>query len=79
MEMKAISSQYGLENSVPAAIEAGIDVLCFGNNLSYDPDIAPRAIAIVERAVTSGRIPESRIDASYQRVLTLKRKAGLVR
>jgi beta-N-acetylhexosaminidase len=77
MEMKAISSQYGLENSVPAAIEAGIDVLCFGNNLSYDPAIAPRAIAILERAVTSGRIPEARIDASYQRVLALKRRAGL--
>jgi beta-N-acetylhexosaminidase len=78
MEMKAISSQYGLEKSVPAAIEAGIDVLCFGNNLSYDPDIAPRAIAILERAVTSGRIPESRLDVSYQRVLALKRKARLV-
>ncbi|MBI5693428.1 MAG: glycoside hydrolase family 3 protein [Verrucomicrobia bacterium] len=78
MEMKAISSQYGLENSVPAAIEAGIDMLCFGNNLSYDPDIAPRAIAVLEGAVRSGRIPESRIDASYQRVLALKRRAGLV-
>lgn len=78
MEMKAISSHYGLEKSVPAAIEAGIDVLCFGNNLSYDPDIAPRAIAILERAVTSGRIPESRIDVSYRRVLALKRKAKLL-
>jgi beta-N-acetylhexosaminidase len=78
MEMKAISSHYGLENSVPAAIEAGIDVLCFGNNLSYDPDIAAKAIGILERAVGSGRIPESRIDASHGRVLALKRRAGLV-
>ncbi|PAW66163.1 MAG: hypothetical protein B9S34_08790 [Opitutia bacterium Tous-C1TDCM] len=72
MEMKAISSQYGLENSVPLALEAGIDVLCFGNNLSYDPDIAPKAIAIIEHAVASGRIPEARIDASCARVLALK-------
>jgi autotransporter-associated beta strand protein len=78
MEMKAISSQYGLENSVPAAIEAGIDVLCFGNNLSYDVDIAPKAIAIIERAVKSGRISEARITESYERVLALKRKAGLI-
>jgi beta-N-acetylhexosaminidase len=78
MEMKAISSHYGLEKSVPAAIEAGIDVLCFGNNMSYDPDIAPKAIAILEHAVTSGRIPEARINASYERVLALKRKIGLV-
>ena len=78
MEMKAISSHYGLEKSVPLAIEAGIDVLCFGNNLSYDPDIAPRTIDILERAVTSGRISEKRLDESCARVLALKRKARLI-
>ena len=78
MEMKAISSHYGLENSLPLAINAGIDVLCFGNNLSYHPDIAPLALAILENAVTSGRIPLARIDESCQRVLALKRKAGLI-
>lgn len=78
MEMKAISSHYGLENSLPLAIEAGIDVLCFGNNLTYHPDIAPRAIAILEHAVTSGRLPISRIDESCARVLALKRRAGLL-
>lgn len=74
MEMKAISSRYGLENSVPAAIEAGVDLLCFGNNLSFDPDIAPKAIEILARAVETGRIPEERIEQSYQRVLAVKRK-----
>lgn len=76
MEMKAISSRYGLENSVPAAIEAGVDVLCFGNNLSYDPAIAAKAIDILERAVASGRISEQRIAESYQRVLALKQKVS---
>ena len=32
----------------------------------------------LERAVQSGRISEARIDESYQRVLALKRKAGLI-
>lgn len=77
MEMKAIASHYGLENSVPAAVEAGVDLLCFGNNLSFDPDIAAKAIDLLARAVESGRISAARIDASYQRVLALKRKAGL--
>lgn len=76
MEMRAISSHYGLEESVPAAIEAGIDVLCFGNNQSYDPDIAPKAIDILVRAVSSGRIPESRIDESVQRIQSLKNRRG---
>jgi beta-N-acetylhexosaminidase len=78
MEMKAISSHYGLDKCVPAAIEAGDDVLCFGNNLSYDPGIAVKALTILEQAVTSGRLPEARIDESCQRVLALKRKAGLI-
>lgn len=77
MEMKAISSRYGLEQSIPLALEAGIDLLCFGNNLSYDPDITGKAAGIIERAVTSGRLPESRIDESCERVLAIKRKAGL--
>lgn len=78
MEMKAISSHYGLENSVPDAINAGIDVLCFGNNLSYDPNIAQRAADILVRAVESGRVPAARIDEACERVLALKRKAGLI-
>jgi beta-N-acetylhexosaminidase len=77
LEMRAIASHYGLEESVLLAVEAGIDVLCFGNNLHYDPDIAGRAAAIVARAVDSGRIPAARIDVSHQRILALKRKAGL--
>lgn len=76
MEMRAISSHYGLDESVPSAVEAGIDVLCFGNNQSYDPDIAPKAIDILARAVASGRIPESRIDESVQRIQSLKRRRG---
>jgi beta-N-acetylhexosaminidase len=78
MEMKAISSQYGLANSVPLAVEAGLDVLCFGNNLAYDPDIAVKAIDLLVRAVETGRISETRIDASYRRVLALKRRARLL-
>jgi beta-N-acetylhexosaminidase len=76
LEMKAISSHYGLENAVPAAIAAGVDVLCFGNNMSYDPDIAAKAIDILAGAVESGEISEQRIEESYQRVLALKRKVG---
>lgn len=78
MEMKAISNRYGIEESIPLALGAGIDVLCFGNNMSYDPDIAPRAIAIIEHAVAAGRLSEARIDESYQRVLALKRRAKLI-
>ena len=63
---------------VSRAIAAGIDVLCFGNNLTYDPDIARKAIAILVHAVERGDLSEARIDISYRRVLALKRRAGLI-
>jgi len=78
LEMKAITSRYGLEQAVPAALNAGVDVLCFGNNLAYDPDIAPKVIALVERAVQDGTVPAARIDEACARVLALKRRAGLI-
>ncbi len=78
MEMKAISSRYGLEKSIPAALNAGVDILCFGNNLAYDPDIAPKAVAIIERAVRDGVVSEERIIEACTRVLTLKQRAGLL-
>ena len=78
MEMKAISDHYGLENSLPSAIEAGVDLLCLGNNLSYDPAIAGRATDILVRAVESGRIPETRINESCERVLALKHRIKLI-
>lgn len=78
MEMKAISTHYGLETAVVEAVNAGVDLLCFGNNMSYDPDIAPKVIALIERAVASGKIPAARIDESCARVLQLKRQIGLL-
>ncbi len=76
MEMKAIAGHHGLEKSVPAAIEAGIDLLCFGNNLSYDPGIAGKAAGLIRRAVEAGRFPEERIDESCARILALKARIG---
>lgn len=77
LEMKAIAGRYGLEQAIPAALNAGVDVLCFGNNLAYDPDIAAKAIAIMERAVRDGVVSEQRIDEACDRVLALKRQARL--
>ena len=47
------------------AVEAGVDVLLL-------PPVPDAAIAALENAVRSGRIPENRIDASVQRILAAK-------
>lgn len=72
MQMGAIASRYGLQEAVERAVCAGADLLCFGNNLHYDPDIAEKVIDILVRAVDEGRVPRERIDASCARVLAFK-------
>jgi beta-N-acetylhexosaminidase len=77
MEMQAIAGRYGLEQAVRQGIEAGLDLLCFGNNLGFDPDIAAKVAGLICQLVESGKIPEARIDESFQRVQSLKRQFKL--
>jgi beta-N-acetylhexosaminidase len=74
MEMKAISGHYGLETAIQYAIEAGIDLLCFGNNMNFTVNIGEKASNIIYQLVDSGKIPETRIDESYDRIIALKQK-----
>jgi beta-N-acetylhexosaminidase len=76
LQMAAITSQFGFETAVLAAIDAGIDLLLFGNNLVYDETIVARVIDLVEGFVAGGLISEARIDQSYARIMALKAKAG---
>jgi len=72
MNMKAIADEYGLDEAVRLAIEAGADILLFGNNLTYDPDIVKKAYGIIHRLVNEGTIEPERIYASYARIMRLK-------
>lgn len=72
MQMRAITAHYGLEEAVLRAVEAGVDILVFGNNLDYDPDIVPKAVDILVRGVDSGRLSRQRIEASFDRISKAK-------
>jgi beta-N-acetylhexosaminidase len=73
MEMKAIDDEYGLA-AIPLGIEAGLDLLLFGNNMKYDPEIGRKACDIICQLVETGKITEARVDESYQRLQRVKRK-----
>ncbi|TNJ39007.1 glycoside hydrolase family 3 [Chlorobaculum thiosulfatiphilum] len=79
MQMKAIADRYGLEEAIRLAIDAGVDVLIFGNNVSYDPDIASKATTIIRHLVEKGAISPERIDESYRRIMALKTRTILER
>ncbi|QMT59868.1 glycoside hydrolase family 3 protein [Legionella sp. PC997] len=72
MQMKAISDNYGLEQALVLAINAGADMLIFGNNLSVPSQDPIQVINIIEAKVHSGEISQERINEAYQHIVTLK-------
>ena len=74
MQMRAIADHYGQAEALLLAVEAGVDVLVFGNNLDYDPEIVPKAIDILVKAVEDGRLSPERIEASHDRILAAKQQ-----
>lgn len=72
MQMKAIADEYGREQAIVLALQAGIDVLVFGNNLEYDEHIPEQFADIVRRAVERGDLSREQIARSYQRVMRYK-------
>jgi beta-N-acetylhexosaminidase len=77
MQMKAISEHFGLEESLTLAINAGVDMFIFGNQLSCQPQDPKQVVDIIESNVISGKIKEARIDEAYQRIVTFKRSLSL--
>jgi beta-N-acetylhexosaminidase len=70
MGMGGITSNYASEEAALGAVQAGVDMVL----LPPDP---PEAIRALVQAVSSGLIPESRIDASVKRILEAKARLGL--
>lgn len=76
--MRAISAQYGFETAIEYAIQAGVDILTFGNNPRTEEehiaDIGNRAIEHILQLVAANQITEERIDRSYRRIQALKER-----
>jgi len=77
MQMEAIRSYYGLEFSIEHALNAGVDMLVFGNNSVYNSDIVPDAVNIILKLVENGSVTENRINEAYSRVMETKRVLNL--
>jgi beta-N-acetylhexosaminidase len=72
MQMNAIAKRYSLETAVTKAINAGADMLLFGNQLQKEKVTASQLIALIEKQVRDGAISEARINEAYERVRYLK-------
>ena len=74
MQMGAIRDNYSFHRAVELAVNAGVDILLYGNNLVFDPDVAEEAADAIVEGVETGRIPPRRVSESYHRITVLKRR-----
>lgn len=69
--MKAINDNFGTEEAVLRAVQAGSDIILMPVDLN-------KAYNEVLGAIKKGEIPESRIDQSVKRILALKEKREII-
>ena len=73
LQMKAVHTLFPFETIIEQAINAGVDVLVFGNNLEdYDETLAQKTIQTIRKLLAEQRISEAQIRTSYQRIIDLK-------
>ncbi|ASQ47481.1 glycoside hydrolase family 3 protein [Legionella clemsonensis] len=73
MQMRAISEHFGLEQAITLSVNAGADMLLFGNQLSDKPQDLEEIVNIIETKVKQGKIKEERINDAYQHIVAFKR------
>jgi len=76
MQMGAIRDQFGYDDAIRLAINAGVDVLTIGNQLVFEEGIVTRTIDLIEGMVRDGSISEARIDESWSRISAFKTGLG---
>lgn len=73
MQMHAITKQYGMEEAIKLAIQAGVDILCFSNNImGSEVRTVDKVHEIIRKLVENGTIDNERIDQSFERIMKLK-------
>ncbi len=76
MSMAAIVDYYGFDDAILLAVQAGVDILLYNENLTTDgSSLARHVVDLIERNVQNGSIAESRIDESYNRIMALKQRS----
>ncbi|KYJ85547.1 glycoside hydrolase family 3 protein [Sulfurovum riftiae] len=75
LQMGAISKKYGLRNTLKLAINAGDDMLIFGNQLDPKHTVSTKKLVeTVKSLIKSGEVNEKSIEYAYRRIQRLKKK-----
>ncbi|MFI3258901.1 MAG: glycoside hydrolase family 3 N-terminal domain-containing protein [Rikenellaceae bacterium] len=73
MQMRAITDNYGFEEAISLAINAGVDLFIISRR-DNNSDVAGAFIEAVTNAVKAGIITEEQLDSSIKRIEALRKK-----
>lgn len=76
MQMKAISANYSLKDAVTLAINSGVNILLFGNQLAHNS--VEELVNTIFEQVLRNKIPLKRIIESNQRIANLHLKKSII-
>ena len=75
MQMHAITKHFGLEEAIKLAVNAGVDIMTFSNNIAgSDERTVDKVHGIIRKMVEDGTIKRERIEESYRRILRVKQR-----
>ncbi|MBI5808769.1 MAG: T9SS type A sorting domain-containing protein, partial [Ignavibacteriales bacterium] len=78
MAMQAITLNYSFEDAVEYAVNAGNDILLYTSVIRNGSSLVGQVIDIIEEKVNQRKIPLNRIEESYNRIIQLKTKYGII-
>ena len=76
MQMKAISSHYTLKESTTLAINAGVDILLFGNQLAHNS--VEEIVNTIYKQVKSGAVALEKIKTANRRIADMHTKNAII-
>lgn len=68
MQMGAITAAWPHPQAAVAALQAGCDLLIYGNNLVWQPDVVETVARAIEGALESGALTSEHLQAAWQRI-----------
>jgi beta-N-acetylhexosaminidase len=76
-QMKALSKRYSLKKLIELMINAGVDILCFGNNMIYDENIVKKIHILILELLNENKVSISMLEKANERITKLKNRVGL--
>lgn len=74
LQMKAISDRYELKEVVKLALNAGVDILLFSNNIEYNPELPLEINEAVKELLAEGEITIFQLYKAYNRIMRVKQE-----